>query len=968
LWLEGATEILKLSGNQREVKTKSDALRIGRGLFQWLLDSDQYLHAAALQWGPDVFQTEPESTRRVFAALHEGAMILLMGASSASKCLGPDVQVMMADGSIKKARDVIVGDRLMGDDGLPRNVLQTDVGNGPMYRIVPERGEPWTCNDQHILTLRQSSGKKCGNSGKPSKKTFKGNVVDMTIGDYIKSSSSRKNILKLFRVGVDFRRRSVEFDPYIYGAWLGDGGTDVPALHTPDGPMAKEWCRYFESKGFRIHVGYRNTSCPMWCARTKDQHVGFTHNNAFLDFIRSSVVGKEKFIRDEYLRNCREIRMGLLAGLIDSDGCAHRSGYGFVSKFENLARQVQWLARSLGFAATLYPRIHTIKSIGFSGTYWHISISGKGITEIPTLEKHAKEHTGNKNLLNHGFTVEPIGNGNYYGFVIDGNRRFLLGDFTVTHNTYAAGGFYLLDYLRDPLYTTVKLAAVNEDHLKKNLFAHVSNLFRSCVIPPPYDIQVQDSALWMGIKAAGYEFGISGIAFKQSQDTSGQFKGYKAKPVRRKPHQRFGVMSRLRVLGDEGQNWPGGPFKDFNSLVASISGSDLIKIAVAFNPEDTSRHVVQIAEPPDGWDLDDLDRLYDYVSKAGWRVCRLDAALIENVKQRKIIYPGLQTYEGYMSYLKAGGDSSANYMCFARGFPPLRGSVWTVIPPTWPQQCRGEAIFVENPTMYGAVDLAFMGQDSAQMVVGRWGLASGWRDYQHQNHDFLDRLDITKKRPRHVLQIDQILPLQKSDNTVVMSEEIIGRCKMLHINPDNLAVDATGYGYGVSGHLKKVFGDVFGISWNEKATERKILAEDQEGADTQVEGVMSEMWWAFRRWMDPTCSGIFLNPIIPTNPIHTQLTSRRYKNGKNGIKVESKEEYKGRNQSSPDEADALVMLVHAVRRNSDVLPGIVEQTAPKRERKQEGMNWVAVKDMIATDVSDSIEDDRKTRHDDALVQ
>ena len=62
------------------------------------------------------------------------------------------------------------------------------------------------------------------------------------------------------------------------------------------------------------------------------------------------------------------------------------------------------------------------------------------------------------------------------------------------------------------------------------------------------------------------------------------------------------------------------------------------------------------------------------------------------------------------------------------------------------------------------------------------------------------------------------------------------------------------------------------------------------------------------------------------------------------------------------------MLVHAVRRNSDVLPGIVEQTAPKRERKQEGMNWVSVKDMIATDVSDSIEDDRKTRHDDALVQ
>src|SRR5690606_13149165 len=105
---------------------------------------------------------------------------------------------------------------------------------------------------------------------------------------------------------------------------------------------------------------------------------------------------------------------------------------------------------------------------------------------------------------------------------------------------------------------------VNEDHLKKNLFAHVVTLYRSCAIPSPHKIVVQDSALWMGIKEAGNEFGISGIAFKQSQETSGQFKGYKAKPVRKRRHPTFGVMTRLRVLGDEGQNWPGGPFKDFN--------------------------------------------------------------------------------------------------------------------------------------------------------------------------------------------------------------------------------------------------------------------------------------------------------------------------------------------------------------------------------------------------------------------
>jgi hypothetical protein len=32
-------------------------------------------------------------------------------------------------------------------------------------------------------------------------------------------------------------------------------------------------------------------------------------------------------------------------------------------------------------------------------------------------------------------TIEPLGKGKYYGFQIDGNGRFLLGDYTVTHNT-----------------------------------------------------------------------------------------------------------------------------------------------------------------------------------------------------------------------------------------------------------------------------------------------------------------------------------------------------------------------------------------------------------------------------------------------------------------------------------------------------------------------------------------------------
>lgn len=948
-WISAANTIMLHLGKFPDVKNETEAKKICRMLCQWLLDKDLYLEAATLQWGPDIFNTEPESVRRVFKAMQEGSKILLMGASSMSKCLRINELVLMHDGTKKLVQEVVVGDLLMGDDGSPRKVLKANGGVGQLYTIIPERGKEWTCNDAHILSLRVSSDKKCG-SGCVSKKWRKGDVVDIPIQEYMALSKDKKNRLKQFHVGVDMPNQTVPFDPYVIGAWIGDGTTTAPTLNTPYGPMAKEWTRYFESIGYLVtRGGQEGKVCERFNAVTLTGAP-----NPFRLYILSTVVDGEKRIPDIYLRNSKINRLRLLAGLIDSDGWVHqKTGYQFVTKFKQLADQVSWLARSLGFSGHQYTRKHGIKSIGFSADYYHVSITGSGVTEIPTFEKKCKEPSGKKNLNNTSFTIKDAGVGQYFGFVIDGNHRFLLDDFTVTHNTYSAGAFMVLDWWRDPRYTTIKLAAVNEDHLKKNLFAHVVSLYKACAIQLEDKVDFRESDLWMGIKEAGAEFGISGIAFKQSQETSGQFKGYKAKPVRQKPHPQFGKMSRLRVLGDEGQNWPGGPFQDFNSITASVVGKEMIKLVIAFNPESLSQLVVQKAEPEEGWAHSQVDTMHDWESKQGWRVCRLDAAICENVVQKKIVYPGLQTYDGYMGYLKSGGDSSPAFFTFGRGFPPMLGSINTIIQPLWPQDARGEAIFIETPTVFGAVDLAFMGIDSAQMAVGRWGLASGYRDANHNFIYFKDRLNVANNKPRHVLQIDSIMPMEKHSDTIKMAEEIIARCKNLGIKPENVAIDATGYGFGVGSHLVKVWGDTYNIAWAGKAGTGKILAEDTEGADKQVIGIMSEMWWTMRRWLDPVCRAVLINPIIPQQPINTQLTSRRYRHGKEGkIQVESKEEYKARNQHSPDEVDAIIMLTLLVRKNSPILPGLVEQANATKE--QNGMKFDYAKNNVNIDFADSI--------------
>ena len=75
-----------------------------------------------------------------------------------------------------------------------------------------------------------------------------------------------------------------------------------------------------------------------------------------------------------------------------------------------------------------------------TGIYNTINISGNRLDEIPTMvkRKQAQPRQQIKDALLTGVTVESVGRGDYYGFTLDGNNRYLMGDFTVTHNTCSA--------------------------------------------------------------------------------------------------------------------------------------------------------------------------------------------------------------------------------------------------------------------------------------------------------------------------------------------------------------------------------------------------------------------------------------------------------------------------------------------------------------------------------------------------
>lgn len=576
------------------------------------------------------------------------------------------------------------------------------------------------------------------------------------------------------------------------------------------------------------------------------------------------------------------------------------------------------------------------------------------LTVLRQLEEELMERGDYRYVLTlllgqHIFNSEPGVVKDVFRGLHSGNHKLLLQGAGSVSKTYSASAWHYADWRRWPQATFVKVAAVSEDHLRRNVFAGILKMHNAAeiVVPMPFKIKIAD--LYMGVEEAGEAMGFSGVAFSRGNVSTGRFRGYKSQPTSFK-HKTLPQYTRLRVLGDEANSWDEGPFKDFGSTLASLNKDGRVKITLCYNPDMTSRPVVVRAEPEQGWLEDDLETLYEWDSKQGWHVIRLDAARTENVMQRRIVYEGLQTYEGFMDLMKAAGDSGADYYCYGRGMPPIRGASNSIIPTAWVSECRGEATFLPGVECMVTTDMAYAGIDKPTMCVWRWGKALGWRRQDGQFVTFRHR-QTQKETPRYVLQLDQIIYLEKADQTIMAAEEIQGRCKDLSVEAENVAIDATGAGLGTASHLKMYWGDVLAVNWGEGATDGKILSEDVRSAKEQYDGLISEMWFTCRRWMDPTVGVLLINPIVPSHPLNTQLTTRRYKWAKEGRqRVEKKDEWKARHQGlSPDEADSFVMGPLLVRARKNILPGLVEQEgsdAPQHEQAFTKLESVDMDDQL----------------------
>lgn len=472
--------------------------------------------------------------------------ILLASPQGSGKCHGINTPILMYDGTIKMVQRIKQGDLLMGPDSKPRKVLSLARGREKMYKVIPNKGEAFTCNESHVLSLKFSGS---------DYKMKTGDIFNISVKDFILRSKDfqfKSLLWKSSSLSFENTEKSLSLNPYFLGLWLGDGNSNNSSITNEDPEIIDFVTEYSTSMKDKVFVPFYNRrgkkaiTMVIHKLELEDSNLSKSHNKSsnIGKYLKDLNLLRNKHIPHTYKVASVENRLQLLAGLIDSDGYQHSNCYEIMQKNKQLADDICFLVRSLGFAASLKPvkKGCWYKEEYREGVYWKIGISGYGLEKVPCLldRKKIKETSNFKNRLVANFILKGVGVRNFYGFEIDGDHLYLLGDFTVQHNSFAADRMAckLADENRQVLIAvpTARLAIEHRNRIEKMghkafiLMSH-ENMFKKDDGIKRFDIDFdcpkKDDIKYLsdlGVSASHYRKQFcGGCKFKESCPYPGQY-------------------------------------------------------------------------------------------------------------------------------------------------------------------------------------------------------------------------------------------------------------------------------------------------------------------------------------------------------------------------------------------------------------------------------------------------------------
>ncbi len=386
-----------------------------------------------------------------------------------------------------------IGSEIFSETGVPTKVIGIyPKGVKDVYRIKTSDGKTTECCEDHLWLTQTKSEFKHSKSG--SVKTTR------QIMDTLLVNGKENHYLPMNGV-VQYKEQKIEIDPYTMGTILGDGSiVDNVLLVSKDEEIIENSsigfnttktnvngmsiCNFvtkpynnkagrkvkitnvstdkfkiFDSVGIAhkevgngIHKATFQTRCTNKTVvdGIKYEFLEKTskwQNNLKQKFCDYNLLGKksfDKFIPDAYKYNTVDVRIGIIRGLMDTDGTVKKTGEAsFCTTSKQLAEDIIEIVRSLGGRASISSRDRVGKQSKFKNrTITSKRISYEFVISLPeTLnpfllkrkaERYSKKYIHSPRIV----SIEPIGKKEVQCILVENESHlYLTDDFIVTHNT-----------------------------------------------------------------------------------------------------------------------------------------------------------------------------------------------------------------------------------------------------------------------------------------------------------------------------------------------------------------------------------------------------------------------------------------------------------------------------------------------------------------------------------------------------
>lgn len=301
-------------------------------------DFEERIEMGDVKYGIEILDDCVETIRK-------GSCTLIIAAPNVGKAVSLDCKILTPKGWVKN-RDIKVGDQVIGFNGQPTTVLGVfPQGITKTYKVILADKREIICSPEHLWTVQSSHFKPSGDRVYTTEELYK-----------ISHTNNYKNKISLPTYsGNHGQDKHLPIHPYLLGVLIGDGCLTMTGLTfcKPSDKVLSKLKTFIKNK---ITSNKNGDTHYIWDSKQEKK---------YLKDIGLCVKSYEKFIPQEYIiGTSKEQRKLLLDGLLDTNGYQRKSFNEFSTTSEQLVKDVQQLAWSLGYDCRINRRMGSYRKNG----------------------------------------------------------------------------------------------------------------------------------------------------------------------------------------------------------------------------------------------------------------------------------------------------------------------------------------------------------------------------------------------------------------------------------------------------------------------------------------------------------------------------------------------------------------------------------------------------------------------------